>query len=464
MKLNWIERTLFRPVEFWVVCLVVLLGSAASIALAWAVRHQITDGTRLGAMGPVVIQVAGLPTDLKRALLGVFGLLSGTAVELQSPEERFGSDSGFNFNYAPASRPDLGYLLLNRYDGDYGHSVSELWDLNSQEKVWTWSFAGVDSLWLSSTVKTRFNYKMEANSRRFRNGHAVVNERADVLTHGFGAPLIRADMCSRLTFVNQDAIFHHSIERDFTGSYWLPVFIEPKSVDLGGEFFNDDGLTKVSEDGATLFKKSVVQIFLDNGMAALVYGSGVHEENDPIHLNDIQPVTEDGRHWQKGDLFLSFRHQSMVMLYRPSTNKVLWYKQGPWIHQHDVNILNDHQISVFNNNAYRKGVTQLEVRGGNEIMVYDFDTDVVTSPWSNSFKALDLRTAVEGRGERVGGEFFVEETTYGRAAQFDESGSVVWQFVNRAAGGKVYRLNWSRTIPRVLGDRVRRMVSEAKCD
>lgn len=465
MRPSWIERTLFRPVELWIVCLIVLLGSVGSVALAWAVRHYANGGARLGAMGPLVMQVAEFPSDAKRALSGIAGILLDTATELQSPEQRFVAESGFVFNFKPGSRVDLGYVLINRYDGDKKHSVSELWDLQSQEKVWTWSFAEVDALWRSATLKARFDFHADARSRRFRSGHAVVNENAELITHGFGAPLIRADACSRLQFLNQDAVYHHSIERDSDGAYWTPLFIEPKSVDVGGEGFLDDGLKQIAPDGVALLEKSIAQIFLDNGLSALVYGSGPHQEDDPIHLNDVQPVTEDGRHWKRGDVFLSLRHQSMVMLYRPSTNKVLWFKQGPWIHQHDVNILNDHQISIFNNNAYRKGSSlNAVVWGANDIMVYDFDTGDVTSPWSAAFGALEVRTITEGRGERVGNEVFVEESNYGRALQFDANGKVTWQFINRASDGRVYMLNWSRIVPRILGDKVRRVVSEAKCD
>ena len=463
MRKSWVDRMLFRPVELWIVCLIVLLGSVASVGLAWAVRHQINGGARLGAIGPMVMQAATLPSDLRRALSGIAGILSDTVPDLQSPEQRFGTDSGFKFNYARGSRPDLGYLLLNRYDGNKNYSVSELWDLRSQEKIWVWSFAGVDELWRSSSLKTRYSFAVDASSRRFRGSHAFVNEKAEVITRS-SSPLIVADVCSRLTFFNQDAVYHHSLERDVDGGYWAPVYIDPKSVDIGGEAFNDDGLKRVSAAGVALFEKSIAQLFLDNGLAALVYGSGMQQEDDPIHLNDIQQVTENGRFWAKGDVFLSLRHQSMVLLYRPSENKVLWYKQGPWIHQHDVNIVNDHQISVFNNNAYRKGMNQNVVVGVNDIIVYDFDTDTVTSPWMSGFKVLDVRTITEGRGERVGDEVFVEETVYGRALQFDASGRVTWQFVNRAADGRVYLLNWSRIVPRALGDQVRRVVSEAKCD
>jgi hypothetical protein len=463
MRPTRIELFLYRPVELWIVCLIVLSGAAASVALAWAVKDQITGGTRLGAFGPVVMRIASLPSDTKRVLVRAFGILTDSAAELQSPEQRFGADSGFRFNYAPGARPELGYLLLNRYDGDNKRSVSELWDLRSQERVWTWSFAGVDALWRRSSLETRFDFRVNAQSRRFRNNHALVNDKAEVIT-GLEAPLIRADACSRLEFINQQVVYHHSIERALDGNYWVPFRIEPKSVDIGGENFLDDGLKYVSPDGVPLFSKSVVQILIDNGLAALVHGSGTHLEDDPIHLNDIQPAPNDGRHWRKGDVFLSLRHQSMVLLYRPSANKVLWYKQGPWVHQHDVNILNDHQISVFNNNAYRKGPIESVVRGVNDIIVYDFDTDRVTSPWEAGFKSLELRTISEGRGEVVGGEVFVEETNYGRAVQFDASGKLTWQFINRGDDGWVYVLNWSRIVPRQLGDQVRRAVSEAKCN
>ena len=71
--------------------------------------------------------------------------------------------------------------------------------------------------------------------------------------------------------------------------------------------------------------------------------------HDPIHLNDIEPVLADGPYWKKGDLFLSLRNVSAVMLYRPSTDEIVWIKRGPWIAQHDVDILDDHRIGIYDN-------------------------------------------------------------------------------------------------------------------
>ena len=46
-------------------------------------------------------------------------------------------------------------------------------------------------------------------------------------------------------------------------------------------------------------------------------------KSDPTHLNDIQPVLKDGPYFKKGDLFLSLKFLSMVILYRPETNKII---------------------------------------------------------------------------------------------------------------------------------------------
>ena len=55
---------------------------------------------------------------------------------------------------------------------------------------------------------------------------------------------------------------------------------------------------------------------------------------------------------EKGDLFLSLRSQNMIILYRLSTNKIISHITGPFSNQHDVDIISDKEISIFNNNIY----------------------------------------------------------------------------------------------------------------
>ena len=177
------------------------------------------------------------------------------------------------------------------------------------------------------------------------------------LLFGWEAPLRKIDACSDLVFQNTEDMYHHSIEVDIDGNIWVPSFIYPSRLPAskyGTKFpldggYHDDGISKLSSEGDVIFKKSVSQIFIDNGLEHLLFSNignnldGYDFDIDPIHLNDIQPVNFNGKYWQKGDIFLSLRHQSMVLLYRPSENKILWKKEGPFTHQHDVNIIDNPQ-------------------------------------------------------------------------------------------------------------------------
>ena len=77
----------------------------------------------------------------------------------------------------------------------------------------------------------------------------------------------------------------------------------------------------------------------------------------------------------------------MILLYRPSTNKIIWKKTGPFFHQHDVNILDNHRISVFNNNS-KDFVDDNIVDGHNEVIIYDFKTDEVDETDKESLENL----------------------------------------------------------------------------
>ena len=105
-------------------------------------------------------------------------------------------------------------------------------------------------------------------------------------------------------------------------------------------------VTKISPDGKILYNKSVTQIFLDNDYKYLVFGQWIESFNDTIHLNDIQPVLKDGLYWKKGDVFLSMRRLSMIMHFRPSTNKIINIITGPFYQQHDVDIISNKEISL----------------------------------------------------------------------------------------------------------------------
>jgi len=394
-------------------------------------------------------------------------LILNKSNDLVCIEQRFDGESGFTYAYTPGERKEAPYLMLNRYDGDRQQSVAELVDLNTQEKIHTWAM-DVNPVWETIDFKSKFvDIKRESPTSRYRNYHALLAKDGSLIfTTYILSPLLKINKDDELVWVSNH-VFHHSIELDYDGDLWVPSNIEPSSVVMGNPAYLDNALTKISPEGKVLFSKSVTHLLDENALGALVYGRG-SAYRDPIHLNDIQPVLQDGEFWKKGDIFVSLRHQSMVFLYRPSTNKILWYSLGPWIHQHDVDVISEHEIGVFNNNARtiameRGGLLGIacEVDDYNQYLVYDFRTKEFSNPFKEGFEKLDIRTKTEGRGELyTHNRLFVEETDYGRLVVFDKKGDVEWQYINRAKDGKVYLLNWSRLVPRSVGDEVRKLVNK----
>ena len=146
--------------------------------------------------------------------------------------------------------------------------------------------------------------------------------------------------------------------------------------------------------------------------------------------------------WKKGDLFLSLRNLSMIMLYRPSTNKVLWYQQGPWIYQHDVNIISENDISIFNNNL---NLEKNKVKNNNETLIYNFLNNKTSNPYKKAYEINKIATPEAGLSVILkNGDIFVEETLNGRLLRMDKNGKIIWQYINRLKNNKLYILSWSR--------------------
>ena len=346
------------------------------------------------------------------------------------------------------------YLLLSRYDGDLQEGVLELVDLRNFEILHTWN-PDIDAFNSLVNKLDKFKYlERDFNNSRFVIRHPQLTSDGGLIYKMY-SPLQKIDACSNLIFQNTHDIFHHSIETDINGNIWVPSEIYPQTLTIekvgrnipSEDGFKDDAIVKLSPEGEVLFEKSVSQIFIDNGLEYLLFSVGERLFTfDPIHLNDIQPVNFDGEFWKKGDVFLSLRHQSMVLLYRPSTNEIIWKGTGTFFHQHDVDILDNHRISIFNNNS--KDFVDGDVADGhNEVIIYDFKTNEYSFYLKDSLIENDVRTITEGRSEILKNrDLFVEETNYGRTLYFNADGSLRWTHVNRAENGNVYRAGWSRIL------------------
>ena len=430
---------MFKKIEIWILYLVILLSIPITIFFGVLVRQELKGSIKFGRISKTALFLAEIPANIRRAI---------TKDDLQK-EVRFPDLKGFN------GTPNLNesYLLLARYDGDLKEGIVELIDLMNFKVMHTWN-PDINKFNKSVEKIGDFKYLNRDNNNSRQVIHHPKLTKDGGLLFNLG-PLRKIDACSNLIFQNVTYKFRHSIETDIDDNIWVPSYIYPQSlpiekvgrkiIDEGGYY--DDGISKLSPDGKIIFNKSVSQIFIDNGLEYLLFSTGDWKfDRDPIHINDIQPVDFDGDFWKKGDVFLSIRNQSMIVLYRPSTNKIIWKGTGPFFNQHDVDIINDHSIALFNNNVkvFKDGA---KIDGNNEVVIYDFKKKKYSTYLNKSLIKNDVRTATAGRSEIINnGDLFIEERVAARLLYFNKDGSLRWTYLNRADNGNPYDVSWSRIL------------------
>ena len=181
-------------------------------------------------------------------------------------------------------------------------------------------------------------------------------------------------------------------------------------------------------------------------------------------MNDVEPVLQNGPFWRRGDLFVSLRNISVVLLYRPAGDEVLWLQAGPWQLQHDVDVVSDSELSVYSNNTFVDENEDEQVWGANEVYVHDFATGETRSPWREAMRRHDVRTRRRGGATLFGdGSVMLEEANSGRVLMLSPDGERVWSYVNRASDGAVYEIAASRWLDAEYGAEVARSIASADC-
>jgi hypothetical protein len=436
---------MFKKIEIWILYLVLIFSILFAVAFGVLVRQELVGSTKVGWLSKTALSLAEIPMNIK-----VF--LKEMDANLMT-EDRFPSLDGFNGDFNSKES----YLLLSRYDGDLEEGIVELIDLTNFKVLHTWN-PDIDEFNNMIDKVDEFKYlTRDANNKRHLLYNPILLERGDLVFHAFVTPLRKIDSCSKLIFQNKKDIFHHSIEKDIQGNIWTSSHLYPQNLSYkkvgrkipGDGGYYDDAIVKLSSDGKILYEKSISEILIDNGMESRLSMVGTSHEFqlDPIHVNDIQPVNFDGKFWKKGDLFISLGHQSMVILFRPSTEKIVWKYDKNIFHQHDINIINENKISIFNNNRKYFHPDKDVVDGHNEVLIYNFVTKKAYPYLKDSLINEDVRTKSQGRSHILpNGDLFIEETNFARTIYFNEDGSVRWTYVNRAENGNVYVVGWSRIL------------------
>lgn len=440
-----LEKLLLSKVEVWVVVVLLTMIAAATVVFGALVKDAVErKALRLDngiALGRGMRRVAEIPETLSLMLFG-----SPRAIALS---QRFDGQAGMDFAdpvHFSEMEGSAGYLLLQRYGPkfhpklgyqylDWERISLEIIDLSRRKTIYVWQ-PDID--------KSTLFYFLPDGS---------------LLTMTPGQTMNRQDACSNVVLRNRSLRAHHSIEQDADGHFWTPGKDPSSTLPGANSMLKDHILIRFSQSGDVLSRISLSDMLVRNGYRHLLYRAKMYEW-DPIHINDVQPVLRDGPFWRRGDLFVSLRTNSVVFLYRPMTDEVVWLQSGPWLHQHDVDIVSEHEISVFSNNSVATGDGDRHVLGANEVYIYDFATGEARSPWREAMQQHEVRTLTMGAATLFDdGSVMVEEHNYGRILLLSADGAVQWSYVNRASDGQVYRLGKSRWLDAEYGAEVVRSLA-----
>ncbi|WP_026209559.1 arylsulfotransferase family protein [Cytophaga aurantiaca] len=282
------------------------------------------------------------------------------------------------------------------------------------------------------------------------------------------ANLVRLDSNSHILWSNHEFIYHHSLELDADSNVWVCG----SALNTNGKItlqavknfesiifkYKENYIIQIdSKTGKILFQKGITEILRDNHYSNFVFGFSNPNAfaNDPIHLNDIQPVLTDSPYWKKGDVFISIRHRSLVFLYRPSTNKIIRLIFGEFINQHDVDVISDSEIAIFNNNFIQRVKDKPDApedtfrisntMNSSEIVVYNFKDSTFKTLLKDHFINEKIQTKTQGGFTFLkNNNIFVESQNQGKLFIVNDSGVVLKKILHVPSSPFIYQLNWIR--------------------
>lgn len=372
--------------------------------------------------------VAGTSAEIRAFLRGGEGEEKDTLdlLTLHVQEQRNRFDFGGFVRRDPAF-VDPGFLLLPRWSREDGRPVVELIRLSDFARLhrWTPDLEHLAELGRRDAPEIPFP---DPKAGLRMNHPLLLPDGSLVFSIGHG-PLARIDRDSRVLWV-RGGLFHHSLERGPDGHLISSADVVPPQHQVPAGLV-DDGWAVISLDGTIRERHSVARLLSQQGFDWLLLGMGEVDPTDLLHLNDVQPVHRSAGLLERGDLLLSLRDRSSVVLYRPATGRVITWQGGPWMMQHDPDPLADGRVAVFDNRAYLgPGRTVVPQGPHSSVAIWDPLTGAVERPFDAALAAADFRTNIGGQVTLLAnGDALVEESVWRRLLRVSGN-RVRWEFVN----------------------------------
>ena len=444
---------MFKKYLTYPLLLALFLFLIFSILYGSVLRHHYMGGERVKTLQNIAVFFAEIPMNVKTMIQsGNINLDALPKLEKHKDKKRI---EQFISNQRDA------LLVLPRYDHSLSRSVVDIIDLINFKTIHTYKHDIAEMNNQVVNIDEFPRIKTDHSPIRFQYFHPLILEDGSLVSDSDMSIEFKIDFCSNLLWINDEELFHHSKMLDHEGNIWVPGVMNPKSKYLKDDYYYlknyaDDSIIKINTDGDILFNKSITELLIENN---IIDKNIFHSGDDPIHSNDIEPALSTSNYWKKGDIFISARHLSAIIHYRPSTNTVINYIKGPFSQQHDVDIISDKAISIFNNNNF------FFENDHSEVVVYNFETKEFSVLFKKQLQKENFKTESQGLSHIFNdGALLVEEQNHGRLLLFNNKGEKEWEFVNKDKNGDIGYISWSRIVEdKEFISQFRKLVKTKKC-
>ncbi|MEO0424859.1 MAG: arylsulfotransferase family protein [Pseudomonadota bacterium] len=195
----------------------------------------------------------------------------------------------------------------------------------------------------------------------------------------------------------------------------------------------DDSLVVLSPDGVELQRIALLPAFVDSpfeGMLGLLPFYLLEGSGDFLHANDVEVVSDA---WaatlpgvESGQVMVSMREPGVLALIDLGSEEMTWALRGPWIGQHDPDLLANGQVLLYDNGGW--------FGPGGRSRVLEFDPTTQAHTWQYTGTAdRPFHSAIRGVQQRLeNGNTLITETQRGRLLEVTPSGDIVWEYRNPA--------------------------------
>lgn len=192
----------------------------------------------------------------------------------------------------------------------------------------------------------------------------------------------------------------------------------------------DDFAVILSPEGKEIKRVSILDAMINSSYANMVDFAPYFSNEDVLHTNTIQLITEETAanfaHGKAGDVVLSFRDLGIIAVLDMDVEKIVWATRGPWLGQHDPDVLPNGDILLFDN----QGQLADPDAGQSRVLQIDPKTNAITWQYKGTIEHKFDSNIRADQQRLANGNTLITESTGGRLLEVTPDGEIVWEYLN----------------------------------